>query len=95
MVSDDLLGYLGVSIAVVGFGTNFIPIKRIDAKDGFYFQLFMCMGIYAIGIACNAFRGWPEFRPLAMLGGLLWCTGNVAVVTAVKLIGLSLGLLIW
>jgi len=94
-MQDDLLGYLAVSVAVVGFGTNFVPIKRIDAKDGFYFQLYMCIGVYLVGFVNNWWRGWPAFRPFAMLGGFLWCTGNIAVVTCAKLIGLSLGLLIW
>merc|ERR1719181_2549050 len=30
-----------------------------------------------------------------MLGGALWATGNVLAVPVIKLVGLSLGLLIW
>jgi hypothetical protein len=32
---------------------------------------------------------------LAMLGGALWCVGNITVVPIVNSIGLSLGMLLW
>lgn len=32
---------------------------------------------------------------LAMLGGFLWCTGNMLCGPVINLIGLSMGLLIW
>jgi len=35
------------------------------------------------------------FLLLAMLGGALWCLGNMTVVPIVKMIGLSMGLLVW
>ena len=40
-------------------------------------------------------QGFPQFQPVAMLGGLLWATGNMMCVPVIKLIGLSMGLLIW
>uniref|UniRef100_A0A6B2LA77 EamA domain-containing protein n=1 Tax=Arcella intermedia TaxID=1963864 RepID=A0A6B2LA77_9EUKA len=40
-------------------------------------------------------RGFPQFEPLAMLGGFLWCTGNIMVVPIIRCIGLSMGMLIW
>jgi len=43
----------------------------------------------------QACRGFPAFQPLAMLGGFLWCTGNILTVPIVKCIGLSLGMLTW
>ena len=92
---SKVVGYLAAAVAILGFGTNFVPIKKYDAKDGFYFQLFMCVGIFIVGVVINAIRGFPTFQPLAMLGGFLWCCGNVMTVTCIKLIGLSLGLLIW
>lgn len=37
----------------------------------------------------------PFFPPLALLGGALWCIGNVATPFIVRNIGLGLGLLTW
>lgn len=37
----------------------------------------------------------PTFEPFSMLGGVLWCLGNVWVVPIVKSVGLGLGLCIW
>src|SRR5262249_16200407 len=47
------------------------------------------------GLIVYIARGFPAFEPFAMLGGFLWCTGNIMVVPIVKLIGLSLGMLLW
>jgi hypothetical protein len=30
-----------------------------------------------------------------MVGGAIWCTGNMCVVPVIKTIGLAMGLLIW
>lgn len=38
---------------------------------------------------------FSAFLLLAMLGGALWCLGNMTVVPIVKMIGLSMGLLVW
>lgn len=38
---------------------------------------------------------WPKFQPFAMLGGILWATGNICSVPVIKTIGLAQGLLIW
>ncbi|KAI6215292.1 hypothetical protein M3Y94_00368700 [Aphelenchoides besseyi] len=37
----------------------------------------------------------PPFQPLAMLGGFLWCIGNLTAIPIIKAIGLGLGILIW
>jgi hypothetical protein len=41
------------------------------------------------------YQGFPEFHAFAMLGGALWCTGNMLCGPIVQLIGLGLGLLVW
>jgi len=43
----------------------------------------------------NIARNFPQFEPFAMLGGLLWATGNMMTVPIIKMIGLSLGMLVW
>lgn len=55
-----------------------------------FFQLIMCCGVFLVGFLVNIWRDFPEFQPIAMLGGAIWATGNVCVVPIVKTIGLSL-----
>jgi len=61
----------------------------------FFFQWILCCAIWLSGMVVNIARGFPQFEPFAMLGGFLWCTGNIMVVPIIKMIGLSLGMLIW
>eukprot|EP01129_Flabellula_baltica_P001144 TRINITY_DN11053_c0_g1_i1.p1 TRINITY_DN11053_c0_g1~~TRINITY_DN11053_c0_g1_i1.p1 ORF type:complete len:318 (+),score=56.85 TRINITY_DN11053_c0_g1_i1:123-956(+) len=55
----------------------------------------MCLGVLATGIGMQLIRSFPTFQPLAMLGGVIWCTGNALSVTIIQHIGMSLGILIW
>ncbi|CAK8684345.1 transmembrane protein 144-like [Clavelina lepadiformis] len=88
-------GYVGSVIAVLFFGSNFVPIKKFETGDGMFFQWVLCVAIWISGLVTNCIQGFPTFYPLAMLGGVLWATGNICVVPVVKTIGLGLGLLIW
>jgi len=94
-MSEQGIGFVCAAVAVLFFGSNFIPVKKYETGDGLFFQWIMCTAIWIGGFLVNVARGFPEFQPLAMLGGFLWCTGNVMVVPIVKMIGLSLGLLLW
>eukprot|EP00117_Sycon_ciliatum_P013028 scpid60302/ scgid6022/ Transmembrane protein 144 len=89
------LGFVCAAVSVVFFGINFLPVKKIETGDGMFFQWIVCMGIWLSGLVIYAIRGFPKFQPLAMVGGLLWATGNITVVPIVKMIGLGMGLLIW
>lgn len=83
-------------IAVVGFGTNFIPVKKYEASDGMFFQLVMCMGIWFVGLFVFVATGAnPKFETWAVLGGVIWCTGNIMCVPIIKLCGLGQGMLVW
>lgn len=108
-----LLAYGCALVAVLFFGSNFVPVKKYETSDGVFFQFVMCLGIFCTGMIVNVLRGtffvfqieygaynhtttgFPDFQPVAMIGGFLWCTGNMLSVPIIKLIGLSLGLLIW
>lgn len=77
-----------------------IPTKVYKTGDGVFFQWVLCTGILFTGtvcflIQCTMGTSCPKFEPLAVLGGAIWCTGNMMVVPVVKTIGLSLGLVIW
>jgi len=90
-------GFLCVAIAGVCFGSNFVPVKWYSKQvgDGLFFQWIFCSAVWCAGFIVYASRGFPQFEPLAMLGGFLWCTGNIMTVPIIKCIGLSLGMLLW
>eukprot|EP00471_Norrisiella_sphaerica_P013378 CAMPEP_0184492260 /NCGR_PEP_ID=MMETSP0113_2-20130426/22723_1 /TAXON_ID=91329 /ORGANISM="Norrisiella sphaerica, Strain BC52" /LENGTH=241 /DNA_ID=CAMNT_0026876953 /DNA_START=382 /DNA_END=1108 /DNA_ORIENTATION=- len=88
-------GYVGVLMALVFFGSNFVVVKKYDSGDGFFFQLLMCAGIWTVGLVVHLIQGSPKFYPFAMLGGSLWATGNVLCVYIIQEIGMGLGLVIW
>ncbi|GMI02104.1 hypothetical protein TrVE_jg8045 [Triparma verrucosa] len=94
-MASETLGYICAAVAVLFFGTNFIPVKKFDAGDGMFFQLWMCVGILIISFPVQIYRGWPEFQPFAMWGGFLWCTGNIMSVVTIQSVGMSIGLLVW
>eukprot|EP01100_Stratorugosa_tubuloviscum_P014902 TRINITY_DN824_c0_g1_i2.p1 TRINITY_DN824_c0_g1~~TRINITY_DN824_c0_g1_i2.p1 ORF type:complete len:364 (+),score=164.25 TRINITY_DN824_c0_g1_i2:43-1092(+) len=89
------IGFVAAGIAVVFFGSNFLPVKKFETGDGLFFQWIMCAGVWITGFILNLARGSPPFQPLAVVGGVLWATGNVMSVPIIRLIGFSLGLLLW
>ncbi|EDR27626.1 hypothetical protein, conserved [Entamoeba dispar SAW760] len=102
-MTDDkntVLGYICVIIAVLFFGSNFTVTKKFPTSDGIFFQWVMCVGILLVGIFTMLFNGVLNdgpviFEPFAMLGGLIWCSGNLFCIPIIQLIGLSLGPGIW
>ncbi|KNC53151.1 transmembrane protein 144 [Thecamonas trahens ATCC 50062] len=95
MGGDAGLGFGAAAIAVVCFGSNFVPVKKFQTGDGMFFQWVMCAAIFCAGVCVNAVRESPEFHYLAMLGGFLWCTGNLFSVFVIRAVGLGLGLCLW
>ncbi|KAF6036484.1 TMEM144 [Bugula neritina] len=89
------VGYIACVLAAILFGSNFIPVKKFETGDGLFFQLVLCMAIWLPSVVLHAIQGFPRFWPLAMLGGFLWCTGNIMVVPIIQCIGMAMGLLIW
>lgn len=63
---------------------------------GIFFQWIVCLGIWILGLFVHLYNGEERnFFPLVMVGGAIWCTGNMCVVPVIKTIGLAMGLLIW
>jgi len=89
------VGYICAGIAGFFFGSNFIPVKKFETGNGIYFQWILCTAILMCGFVVNVIRNFPPFQPLAMLGGFLWCTGNMMTVPIIQLIGLGLGGVLW
>ncbi|KAJ8281144.1 hypothetical protein GJAV_G00064060 [Gymnothorax javanicus] len=88
-------GFVSCIISVVLYGSNFVPVKKIDTGDGMFFQWVLCAAIWIVSLVVHLILQCPKFWPLAMVGGVIWATGNITVVPILKTIGLGLGLLIW
>lgn len=94
-----LIGYTCCAVAGVGFGTNYLPVKRVDVGDGVFFATSMTPGICAIGVVASWIMGssstLPAFEPLAAVAGAIWMMGNLMTTFVIKVIGLGLGLIMW
>jgi len=105
------MGFVCCLIAILFFGSNYVPVKKFDAGDGFFFQWVNCIGIWFVGLILASVVGFPDLNKHAFddpeasvkirnqllfaLGGSLWAFGNVLVVPVIKAIGLTLGLCLW
>lgn len=88
-------GYISLVIAVIFYGSNFIPVKQYHSGDGIFFQFIVCIGVWIVGFTVNCIRNFPKFFALPMIGGALWTTGNMNTVPVIQCIGLGLGMLLW
>lgn len=68
-------GYIALTICVIFFGSNTLPIKKFETGDGVFYQLTVCLAIWSVGAILNCLRQFPTFYFLPMLGGLCWTTG--------------------
>ena len=91
----EWVGFLACLVSVLCFGSSFVPVKKFNAGDGVFFQWVMCASIWMCGVLVNLIRDAPQFEPLAMVGGMLWATGNTLCVPVIHFIGIGLGMLIW
>jgi len=102
MGGEAALGVVGVLVAAVGWGSNFIVTKQYDLKDGFAFQFWMNCGILFLGLVTLFFAEHgtsaelrPIFSILGMVGGMAWATANLCTVQIIKGCGLGVGLATW
>ncbi len=66
------VGFIVLSISVLFFGSNYLPVKAFETGDGMFFQLILTSGIWCVGFAVHCIQGFPPMYPLAMLGGVFW-----------------------
>ncbi|XP_043551833.1 transmembrane protein 144-like isoform X3 [Chiloscyllium plagiosum] len=88
-------GFVSTAVAVICFGSNFVPVKKIDTGDGLFFQWIFCTAVWVVSLVVHLIQQCPQFWPLTMLGGFLWATGNITVIPILKTVGLGMGGLIW
>src|SRR5690349_11202293 len=70
------IGIAACGVSALFFGCQFVPIKSYNAGDGIFVQFIISVVIFAIGFCVHVYEGFPQFYPLAMLGGLFWTCGN-------------------
>ncbi|WKX92156.1 hypothetical protein Q1695_010298 [Nippostrongylus brasiliensis] len=90
--------WFGLAAALVAsflFGTVFVPIKRINAGDGFSAQLFLCLGAFFVSVVVHALQGFPPFYGFAMIGGILWAISNSFAIIIMNRLGMALAILVW
>ncbi|PIK52475.1 putative transmembrane protein [Apostichopus japonicus] len=89
------VGLIAAGVAILGFGCNLVPVKRVSTGDGMFYQWIECACIWLVGLTIQLLRSSPPVYPLAMIGGVFWTTGNICVVPCMKTIGMGLGILLW
>ncbi|XP_031424535.1 transmembrane protein 144b isoform X2 [Clupea harengus] len=93
--SGEVLGFIGCMVAAVFYGSQFVPVKKVETGDGVFFQWVNCLAIWLVGFLGDQLLHSPAVHPFTMLGGAIWATGNITAVPIVKTIGLGLGVLLW
>ncbi|XP_076005373.1 transmembrane protein 144b [Genypterus blacodes] len=88
-------GIVANLLSAVLYGSNFVPVKRTETGDGMFFQWVYCASIWGVSMIGDIILQSPKFHPVAMIGGALWATGNIAAVPVLRAIGLGLGILLW
>jgi len=94
-LSEKAAGYLCCIVACLGFGSSYIPIKKVEVRDGMFFSLCLSAGALVVGLIHWAAASFYRFEPFAMLGGAIWATGNVCVPFIIRRCGLGVGQLTW
>lgn len=92
---DLTIAWICTVIACLGFGSNYLPVKKCDTRDGQFFSLMVACGIFLVGFIQWLAMGTYKFEPIAMLGGVIWATGNLFVPFIVQRLGLGVGQLVW
>ncbi|CAJ0917436.1 unnamed protein product, partial [Mesorhabditis belari] len=87
-------GLLCCVVAAIGFGSVFVPMRRHPMGDGFFAQLFLCLGSFLIVFPVGLWYP-PVIYPEAMIGAFLWCFGNSVCVMLMNRVGMAQGMLLW
>ncbi|VDM19237.1 unnamed protein product [Wuchereria bancrofti] len=94
-MNETVIGFLSCIISCIAFGFMFVPLRKFDSKDGLYVQWVQCAVVFVLGFVINIVRGFPAFNPIAMVGGFLFATGNIASVPIINHLGIGVAMLVW
>uniref|UniRef100_A0A1I7U367 Transmembrane protein 144 n=1 Tax=Caenorhabditis tropicalis TaxID=1561998 RepID=A0A1I7U367_9PELO len=89
------VGLSACALSSILFGSMFVPVKTCQSGNGVFVQWLMSIAILLVGVVVYATQEFPEFEPLAMLGGVFWALGNATAVPIMNTIGIGMGMLVW
>lgn len=98
MAVSPAVGYACSALAVLMFGTNFLPVKKIDAGDGIWFGWCMSLGIMLVAIIVDISpltTPGHHYDPMCLLGGATWAMGNMAGPIIIQKIGMGMAVTVW
>lgn len=102
MTGNVTVGAIGVLVASILWGSNFIVVRQYDMPaDGVCFAFVMSIGILLVGLVTLVSSPMQDgdfevvLAPCGLLGGALWALGNFLTVPIIQCIGLGVGLAIW
>lgn len=90
-----IVGYIAAIISMLGWGSQFVPMKKIKEYNPFFYQLVMCIGILLFGIAVTIFTQEFSISFLAIISGIIWATGSVFAIFAIKNSRLAIAVPVW
>ena len=97
--SSSSVAYGCAAVAIVSYGSNWVFAKDVNLGDGVFFQWAMCVAIWCTSLPVmmqvQAFPATTEEFSFVMVGGFLWCSGNMLCGPVIQLVGLSMGMLLW
>lgn len=75
ITTSVVVGYIQLAIFVIGSGSCWVPIKKVETGDGIFFNLVFSLGLWCIGLIVNLVRNSPKLYLLPMIGGFIFtCT---------------------
>lgn len=92
---SSFVGYTAAFICILGWGSYFVPMKRIKEYDPIYFQAIMCIAIFLSSVIISFLNHTFLFSFLGILSGITWATGNAFSILAVKNSRLVVAAPIW
>lgn len=97
-ISDEAIGYIGVAVAVLFFGSFGVPLKTKAVQDAnvdpVIFQIYYSISIFAsswIVLSYNHF----VFTPYGIAGASLWVPASILSIAAINHLGMSVAVGMW
>jgi len=98
MDSNYAIGYIGVAVSVVFFGTMALPVKLkrvLDAKaDPVVYQVYVSATIFILGWVTLIFAPF-RFTYLGIIGAALWVPFSILSIFAIHNLGLGIAQATW
>ncbi len=85
----DFYGLTFALLAAVGWGTYFVPVKKIGLNNIFQLQGGIGIGAIIFALAMLPFYGSPTIDIYGVSAGMIWVVASVLMMLAVRRIGLA------